>query len=147
MEIWNLLNGRPQLAAGTPPTVSGSSFVGRWGENVTRLDPNVAAILAGSTLSAGVSAASDPFPLPGTSGVDDNNNQLEGGTFTDSQGVFHPAFVQPIDFFAGGIGSRERRESCGNCCREPPRLRRWGTNSFPPTRSSLLLRPWAGPTC
>ncbi len=102
MEIWNLLNGRPQLAAGTPPTVTGSSFVGRWGENVTRLDPNVAAILAGSTLSAGVSAPSDPFPLPGTSGVDDNNNQLESGTFTDAQGVFHPAFVQPIDFFAGG---------------------------------------------
>ena len=41
MEMWYLLNGRPQLAAGTPPTVSGSSFVGRWGENTTRLDPNV----------------------------------------------------------------------------------------------------------
>ncbi len=68
MEWWNLLNGRPQLAAGSPPTVSGSSFVGRWGENVTRLDPNVVAILGGSTLSAGVSIATDPFPLPGTSG-------------------------------------------------------------------------------
>jgi hypothetical protein len=104
MEMWNLLNGRPQLAAGTPPTVSGSSFVGRWGENTTRLDPNVAAILANPThaLSAGVSAPGDPFPLPGTSGVDDNNNQLEGGTFSDVQGIFHPAFIQPVDFFTAG---------------------------------------------
>ena len=147
MEIWNLLNGRPQLAAGTPPTVTGSSFVGRWGENVTRLDPNVAAILAGSTLSAGVSAPSDPFPLPGTSGVDDNNNQLESGTFTDAQGVFHPAFVQPIDFFAGGNWVTGTQGKLRNCCRAPPRPHPWGTNSFPPTRSSLLLRLSAGPTC
>lgn len=102
MEWWNLLNGRPQLTAGTPPTVSGSSFVGRWGENASRLDPNVVSILAGNTLSAGVGIATDPFPLPGTSGVDDNNNSPEGGNFIDAQNVFHPAFVQPVDFFSAG---------------------------------------------
>jgi hypothetical protein len=102
MELWYLLNGRPQLTAGTPNTVSGSSFVGRYGENTTHLDPNVTQVLAGTVLSSGVSAPSDPFPLPGTWGVDDNNNQNEGGNFNDAQGVIHPAFVQPIDFFALG---------------------------------------------
>jgi hypothetical protein len=102
MELWYLLNGRPQLAAGTPPTVSGSSLVGRYGENATHLDPNVTQILAGTVLSSGVSVPNDPFPLPGTWNFDDNNNAAEGGSFTDQQGVFHPAFVQPIDFFALG---------------------------------------------
>ena len=49
MEMWNLLNGRPQLSTG--PAVSGSSFAGRWGENLSRLDPQVTAIIGGATLS------------------------------------------------------------------------------------------------
>ena len=100
MEMWNLLNGRPQLSTG--PAVSGSSFAGRWGENLSRLDPQVTAIIGGATLSAGVAIAADPFPLPGTSGFDDNSNSLEGGSFADDQKVYHPAFVQPIDFFTAG---------------------------------------------
>jgi len=109
MEWWNILNGRPQLTPSATPlvtaaTVSGSSLSGRWGENVARLDPNVLAILQGTTVvSAGLGAPNgDPWPLPGTSGVDDNFNQLESGIFQDEQGIVHPAFVTPLDFFASG---------------------------------------------
>ena len=109
MEWWNILNGRPQLTPSATPTtvaatVSGSSLPGRWGENVGRLDPNVLAILQGTTVvSAGLGAPNgDPWPLPGTSGVDDNFNQYESGIFQDEQGIIHPAFVTPLDFFASG---------------------------------------------
>jgi hypothetical protein len=108
MEWWNILNGRPQLTPSASPTtiaatVSGSSLPGRWGENSTRLDPNVAQVLAGNPVSAGLgTAGGDPWPLPGTSGVDDNNNFAESGTFTDELGILHPAFVTPLDFFGSG---------------------------------------------
>lgn len=105
MDWWNALNGRPQLSPGTPPTVSGSSSPGRWGENTTRLDPNVAAVLSGGVIQAGIGSPSgDPFPLPGTSGTDDNKNQSEGGLYFDSivSSMQYPAFVQPVDFFAAG---------------------------------------------
>ncbi|HEV8071933.1 MAG TPA: hypothetical protein VGP76_29735 [Planctomycetaceae bacterium] len=114
MEWWNILNGRPQLTPSATPTtvaatVTGSSLPGRWGENVARLDPNVLAVLNGATVvSAGLCPPAtptfngDPWPLPGTSGVDDNFNQLESGIFQDEQGIVHPAFVTPLDFFASG---------------------------------------------
>ncbi len=109
MDWWNILNGRPQLTPSAAPTVnaatvSGSSIVGRWGENVSQLDPNVNKVLAGNVaVSGGLGApAGDPWPLPGTSGVDDNNNSPESGTFTDEQGIIHPAFVTPLDYFGAG---------------------------------------------
>jgi len=105
MDWWNALNGRPQLSPGTPPTVSGSSLPGRWGENTTRLDPNVAAVLSGGVIQAGIGSLSgDSFPLPGQSTVDDNHNQLEGGIYPDSivSNISYPAFVHPVDFFAAG---------------------------------------------
>jgi hypothetical protein len=107
MEWWNILNGRPQLTPSgtplvTPATVSGSSFAGRWGENLTRLDPNINTVLAGTAIQGGV-GTTDPWPLPGTSGVDDDFNQFESGTYTDQFSVNHPAFVHPLDFFAAGF--------------------------------------------
>jgi hypothetical protein len=118
MEWWNILNGRPQLTPGTPATVSGSSLPGRWGENVTRLDPNVQLVLAGTTVAGGLGTpGGDPWPLPGLSAGyqyvaptlpattppgDDNNNFAETGQFHDEQGVVHPAFVTPLDVFAAG---------------------------------------------
>jgi hypothetical protein len=108
MEWWNILNGRPQLTPSASPTtiaatVSGSSLPGRWGENVTRLDPNVAQVLAGNVVSGGLGViGGDPWPLPGTSGVDDNNNAPESGVFKDEQQILHPAFVTPLDFFGTG---------------------------------------------
>jgi hypothetical protein len=108
MEWWNILNGRPQLTPSANPTttaatVSGSSLPGRWGENLTRLDPNVQQVLAGNVVSGGLGVTGgDPWPLPGTSGFDDNNNFAESGTFTDEQGIIHPAFVTPLDFFSTG---------------------------------------------
>ena len=106
-EWWNILVGRPQLTAGTNPTtnwptVSGSSLPGRWGENAARLDSAVANIVAGSTAVVAGAGTADPFPQPGTSGVDDNNNAPEGGTYIDEQSLLHPSFVQPLDFFAAG---------------------------------------------
>ncbi|HET6327406.1 MAG TPA: hypothetical protein VFG04_22180 [Planctomycetaceae bacterium] len=109
MEWWNILNGRPQLTPSASPTtiaasVSGSSLPGRWGENIPRLDPNVSAVLSGTAVvQAGLGTpGGDPWPLPGTSGVDDNNNSPESGTFTDEQMIIHPAFVTPLDFFGSG---------------------------------------------
>ena len=110
MEWWNILNGRPQLTPSASPTtisptVSGSSFPGRWGENVSRLDPNVLQVLAGTTVLAGVGTpGGDPWPLPGTSGFDDNNNAPESGQWPDTEmGITYPAFVHPLDYFAAGF--------------------------------------------
>ncbi len=87
---------------------------GRWGENLTRLDPNVQQVLAGTTVQGGLGTpGGDPWPLPGTSGgflytpppplaADDNNNYAESGQFQDEQGILHPAFVTPLDVFAAG---------------------------------------------
>ena len=118
MEIRNLLNGRPQLAAGTPPTVTGSSFVGRWGENVTRLDP-MSPPSWREAPERRRQRGERSVPAAGNVWRRRQQQPARKGTFTDAQGVFHPAFVQPIDFFAGGIGSRARRGSCDNCCRAP----------------------------
>ena len=147
MEMWNLLNGRPQLAAGTPPTVSGSSFVGRWGENITRLDPQVAAILGGGTLQRGSRQSrvpNDPFPLPGTSGVDDNNNALEGGTSSTNR----TSFTRPS--CSRSISSRPAVGSPGTQGKQrllyPGADRRRtvaGTNSSRSIRSSCPDRQWA----
>ena len=134
MEWWNILNGRPQLTPSASPTtiaatVSGSSLPGRWGENITRLDPNVAQILAGNVVSAGLgTAGGDPWPLPGTSGVDDNNNSPESGTFTDEQGIIHPPFVTPLDFFASGSWFTATLREDSGCCSPAQRL----PNLLPP---------------
>jgi hypothetical protein len=117
MEWWNILNGRPQLTpSGTPTTtaatISGSSLPGRWGENISRLDPQVQLVLAGTVVAAGMGTpGGDLWPLPGVSfgpGVtisqaDDNNNYPESGVWPDPDtGVTYPAFVQPLDYFASG---------------------------------------------
>ena len=111
---WRTWNGGTSSTAGRtvtpsaspttiPPTVSGSSLAGRWGENVTRLDPNVNLVLAGTVVPAGLPTTGDPWPLPGTSGVDDNGNSPEAGVFRDEQSILHPAFVHPLDFFSTGL--------------------------------------------
>ena len=61
-------------------------------------------VLAGTSIvQAGRAAGGgDAFPLPGVSGTDDNNNSPEGGQFQDEQGIIHPAFMHPLDFFSAG---------------------------------------------
>jgi hypothetical protein len=149
MEWWNILNGRPQLTPSASPTtipatVSGSSLPGRWGENLTRLDPNVNLVLSGTPVAAGLPMSTDPWPLPGTSGVDDNFNSPESGVFKDAQGILHPAFVTPLDYFSTGFwftgAEGKTRLLIAEGAQKFPQYSNYFINNFP-----LTTVQWATP--
>jgi hypothetical protein len=77
MEMFWLLVGRADFNI-VDPTLIENLYEGRWGEE-TRLENGI------------VTGLASDFPFPGTSAIDDNNNQQEGSTFE-----------HPLDLYGGG---------------------------------------------
>lgn len=94
MELWNLLHGRPEFGGGSPiPAGLGdkiAQYAGRHGEEI-----------AFDQAALYTTRNSSNFPWPGTTGTDDNTNQLTGVSGANPE-FWNPSFGHPLDIFATG---------------------------------------------